>query len=386
MRRLLASIAVLAALAPRAFADEVVARGNYYRDRNTRVVQPEIELDKTGPGGWSVGGHYLLDTITSASLAAGVVRDQPFTELRNEVGFNVGKQLGPATLRGGYSISQESDYRAQLFTLGTTVDLFKKNSTLGVLFAYGHDNVFQRMGPANFIPVGSLDFIHGIVSWTQALSPKLLLVGSYDFEVLGFGNGQNGFQANPYRPATVGGMPQREVVPFQRVRMAVTGSAHIVIPFKSQFLRYLAFRPMVRVYWDDWGITSFTPELRTYTPLGPVELRITGRIYTQTQASFWNDVGGVPQYTGNQGLPCNTCYLRSSQTGAFVTADPKLGPYSTYYFDVGLFFNLRFARRMWRWFSEGNVSINYGHLFQTNFARQTWGDADLAGMTLTFPL
>ncbi|HZS38827.1 MAG TPA: DUF3570 domain-containing protein [Polyangia bacterium] len=374
------------ALSAAARADELVVRGNYYRDRNTRVIQPEAVLSKEAPHGWIVGGHYLLDTITSASLAAGVLRDQPFTELRNEAGFSLAKRLGPAIVGGSYSYSQESDYRAQFATLSAAVELFQKNTLIGGSVSYGHDNVYQRMGPATFIPVGALDHVHVIAQWSQVLAPTVLFNLSYDLGVVGFGSADNGFQANPYRPASVGGMPAREAVPFQRIRNALALSVHWIIPLHNQLVPYLAFRPSYRFYWDDWGLQSHTPELRTYLPIGPVELRFTGRYYSQGHVSFWNEVDGKPAYPSNQGLQCTTCLLGSSQRNLFVTGDPKLGAYDDYYFDVRVLIKFGFIRRLWPWASEGWVELNYGHLFQTRYAQTAFGDADLAGLQFTFPL
>jgi hypothetical protein len=382
----LAALVLLALFGARASADEVVFRGNYYRDRNTRVIQPEVLFSKEAPHGIIVAGHYLLDTITSASLAAGVLRDQPFTELRNEVGLTLGKRLGPALFTGSYSFSQESDYRAQFATFSGLVDLFRHNTTLSASLSFGHDNVYQRMSASTFIPVGALDHLHVVALWSQTITPTLLANLSYDLGIVGFGNADNGFQANPYRPANVGGMPAREAVPFQRIRNAFAASVNWLVPTRISWMPYVSFRPSYRFYFDDWGITSHTPELRTYVPLGPIGLRFIGRYYTQSHTSFWNDVDGKPAYPANQGLPCSTCLLHSSQRNLFVTGDPKLGTYDTYYFDVQFSFKLGFMRRLWPWVANGIVEMNYGHLFQTRYAETAFGDADLAGLQLTFPL
>src|SRR5207253_10248862 len=82
------------ALPARADMNTLVLRGNYYRDRNTRVVQPALEIQKELASGTQLGAHYLLDALTSASVAAGLVRAQPFTELRNEPGFLVVRRIG----------------------------------------------------------------------------------------------------------------------------------------------------------------------------------------------------------------------------------------------------------------------------------------------------
>src|SRR5688500_16897296 len=78
--RILASISILAmtiVLATMARADEasgtwtgeVELRGNYYWETSTRVVAPEARIRLESPVGVRVDAGYLLDAITSASIA-----------------------------------------------------------------------------------------------------------------------------------------------------------------------------------------------------------------------------------------------------------------------------------------------------------------------------
>ncbi len=61
--------------------------------------------------GFDVSAHYLVDTITSASVAAGTGVDGIFTEMRNEVGARRRQDAGTATrVTLGYKYSAESDY------------------------------------------------------------------------------------------------------------------------------------------------------------------------------------------------------------------------------------------------------------------------------------
>jgi hypothetical protein len=367
-------------------------RGNYWRDRNTRVVQPAIELSKELPSGTVLGAHYLLDAITSASVAAGVIRDQPFTELRNEAGVSIGQRLGPALISGGYSYSSESDYWAHTASLGVLLELFQKNTTIGATLAYGNDKVAQRMGPTNFNPVGGLQTVRAIVNLTQTLTPRLLAVASYEIGALGFGTAQNGWLANPYRTVNLGGAPSREMTPYQRIRQAATGAVHWMIPLRIRLMPYLAFRPAFRLYWDDWGIVSEAPELRMFVPIGPTEFRVTGRYYHQNSVSFWSDDGVRPFYpAGVQGKHCDTCTLASSQQGLWYTSDPKLGTFTSEFLELRLLVKLSGIAN-WRrlpgaaWLGAGVIELSYGHYFNGGFAHTAFGDAEVAGLTLSWPL
>jgi hypothetical protein len=387
------AIFALVAAAGTARAQAITLRGNYWRDRNTRVLQPTAELSQTASTGTTVGATYLLDAITSASVAAGVQSDQPFTELRNEIGFHVAQRLGNAALAASYSYSSESDYWAHTASLSGAVDLAQHNTTLAATLAYGNDKVGQRMGPTVFSVLGGLQTINLIASVSQVLSPTLLLSLSYDLGVIGFGSKDNGFQANPYRTVLLAGSPSREMVPYQRFRQAFTIAANTVLPIHSRLVPFLAFRPSYRLYFDDWGVLSSTPELRTYLPIGLFELRFTGRYYSQSAASFWRDQFGMPAYVntpvdpmGASGALCTGCYSSSANGVRFFTSDPKLSSFSSAFVEVRLLINLRFLERWSRWLSQGVVDVAYGHLFNGGYAYTAYGDAEVAGTTFIFPM
>jgi hypothetical protein len=398
VRRLVIASLLLAALPAR--ADDIVLRGNYWRDRNTRVVQPEAILTKELPSGTILGAHYLLDTISSASVAAGVVRDQVFTELRNEVGFSVAQRAGVALLSAAYSYSSESDYWAHLITVGTTLDLLQHNTLLNLSMSYGINDAAQRAATTVYVPVGSLQTFTLIGSWSQTLTRHLLGNVEYDLTILGFGseigkitgepNVNTGYQANPYRGVNVGGSPSRELVPFQRIRQSVAGSLNWIIPTENRITPFVSFRPSYRFYWDDWGILSHTPELRVYLPVGPVEFRLTGRYYLQNAATFTSEVDGKPMYLGSQGKPCTTC-LSSASRGLFYTSDPKLYAFDAFFLEGRVAFRLtglgRFTRLpLHAWLAGGVIELSYGHYFNTKVPQASFGDADLAGLSFIFPL
>lgn len=391
--RLVVVAVVLALAAPvGADMDTLVLRGNHWRDRNTRVVQPTVELHKQLPSGTQLSADYLLDAITSASVAAGVLRDQPFTELRNEAGFGVGQWLGPALLSAAYSYSSESDYWAHTASLGLLLDLFQHNTQLSASLAYGNDRVALRMGPTLYNPVGGLQTVSAFVNVSQALLPTLGLTAGYEIGVIGFGNAQNGWQANPYRTVSLGGAPARELVPYQRIRQAANAAVYWTMPVPSRLVPFFAVRGAYRIYWDDWGLLSHTPELRLYLPIGPIEWRVTGRWYTQNHVSFWSDDGVTPAYPqGVQGLHCTTCLRKSSRDGLWYTSDPKLGDMTAELLELRLLVRLR-GMRSWRWLpgaawlSAGLVELSYGHYFNGGFAHTAYGDAEVAGLQLEWPL
>jgi hypothetical protein len=99
-----------------------------------------------------------------------------------------------------------------------------------------------------------------------------------------------------------------------------------------------------------------------------------------------------PSYPqGVQGLHCTTCFLKSSREGLWYTADPKLGDGVAEYLELRLLVRLQ-GMRTWRWLpgslwlSEGIVELSYGHYFNSSFAHTAFGDADIAGLTIEWPL
>jgi hypothetical protein len=153
------------------------------------------------------------------------------------------------------------------------------------------------------------------------------------------------------------------------------------------------------LYWDDWGIVSHTPELRTHLPIGPVEFRVTGRYYQQQAASFWSDDGIKPFYspdpkTGSAGgLNCYTCVLSQSSDprARFYTGDPKLGDYTSTYLELRVQLRLSFLRRLEKlpartWLADGLIDVSYGHYWNGGYAHTAFGDAHTAGLAFSFPL
>ncbi|MDH3728991.1 MAG: hypothetical protein OER77_15780, partial [Myxococcales bacterium] len=72
---------------------DVQLRGNYYWDRSTRVVAPEIIAQLEAPQGSRLRVDYLVDSITSASIAAGALEDTRFNEIRHDVAVKGGHEF-----------------------------------------------------------------------------------------------------------------------------------------------------------------------------------------------------------------------------------------------------------------------------------------------------
>jgi Protein of unknown function (DUF3570) len=213
---------------------QVELQGNYYWETSTRVVAPEIRGRITSPEGTDVSVDYLVDAITSASIAAGVAEDIRFTEVRHQVTGGVGHEfdLGEAQLRvdGTARVSVEPDYLATAGTLSSTLSLAQRCTQLSLSLTYIHDDVGAviRGGTARVADgrdlsnrgrVGQLEGITMGLAWSQVITRTFVGVIGYDIV-------HNwGFLQNPYRRVAIGGITLPETTYRSRVQHSTPSSA-----------------------------------------------------------------------------------------------------------------------------------------------------------------
>lgn len=368
---------------------EVAVRGNYWRDRNTRVLNPTVDVRQELANGVGLGAHYLLDAITSASIAAGAASDMPFTELRHEAGFNIGVPLPEKhRILASYNYSTESDYWSHQLGLRGIANLMQDNATLLFGLDYGHNTVGKRIGPTGALLQGVLHTIHLAAAYTQVLSRRSLITASYEVTFA------RGFMNNPYRPVFVsgpGGPERRELenLPTFRVRHVLAASGNVMLPTSSTLIPHVTLRPGLRVHADSWGMFAFNPEIATYVPVGPTEFRLLLGYYNQQAANFYRADGDCvpghftdnPAYCGGP-VPWGTLNNGTPSDGYVYTSDVKLGAYSTVNWELQWKWRLTFLRpyglvgeRLSRvavelaggmWFADRAVGWQYGIPFASN--------------------
>ncbi len=327
---------VHAELLPQNPSGEVAIRGNYWRDRNTRVLNPTVDVRQELPNRVGVNAHYLLDAITSASQAAGATSDRPFTEMRHEAGLGIDIPLpSKTTLSASYSYSTESDYFSHNAGLRTKFSLFQDNSVLLFGLDYGHNLVAKRMGPSVYDPKGVLQTVHLVALWTQVLSRRLVGTASYELTYA------DGYMNNVYRPVPGEERIEVENLPTERIRHVGAVSLHAAIPIDSTLVPRITLRAGARVHYDSWDLRAFNPELAAYLPIGPVELRGLFSFYTQGEVWFYRHEGdGMP------GVFPGSPYYKSQTVRELqiYTSDAKLGTYNTYITELQLKWRLSFIR------------------------------------------
>jgi hypothetical protein len=356
-----AVFASLAGVSPRARAeDQVTVRGAYYKETSTRVVQPVVEISKGLPAGFDIKTYYLLDAITSASLAAGTTTDAIFTELRNEAGFGVGKNFERTRITASYRYSAESDYWSHGLAASVSHRFWGDSATASLFGGISLDAVSARTRTPDCIKPGqsscALNVYFGGLSYTQVLSPTLIAQLSYEIEYW------DGFQGSIYR------MPpnrDHENVPSQRTRHALTPRIGYYLSRTSTGVQL-----QYRYYHDDWSITAHMAEGRVYQNLTrDLEVRLAYRHYFQTPAFFWCDWMAHPD-----------CYPPDAR---LYTADPKLQSVSTKVPEIKLVWEAVGLRGVpvLGWFSTGSFEISYARFFQNT----VFGNAHLLQTGYTMP-
>lgn len=346
----------------------VEARGNYYWETSTRVVAPEVNVNLQSPDGVRLNGHYLLDSITSASIAAGAITDVRFNEIRHDFGLGTGKEfdLGAQQLdlglRGRYS--QEPDYSSLAGTLSTGLSLAERATVLRFNLTAFHDEVGQVIrGNTAADPMGrdlsdrgKQGDLNGVVmnfAWSQVLSPVLTLDVGYDLGLL------SGYLQNPYRRVVVGGVLLAENHPDQRTRHTVYGRlGYFFRPTNT------AIHLMHRAYLDSWNIAALTPEVRVYQEIGDlVMLRARYRYYNQTRSFFQQSQG----YTAED---------------PYWTADPKMTEFHSHLVGGLLVLHLAFLERTALDFAwNATVELGLEYVWRTN----TFGNGVIGQVALNVP-
>jgi hypothetical protein len=373
-------LAIVGTLVPRVPAradNEVTIRGAYYREPSTRVIQPVVEISKDLPDGFDVRAHYLVDTITSASAAAGTGVDSIFTEVRNEVALGIGKNWNRTRVTLSYKYSAESDYWSHALWASVAQRLWADTATIGAFGGVSLDEVGFRTRTPPCLVQGSLscplDSVYGGFAYTQVVTPVDVAQINLDATDMW------GFLSNPYRTVVVAGLSSPETFPTHRLRTAFSVRyAHYIPEAQSgiqlQYRYYHDFDP-TSLSSDPWGLSASTVEARIYHQLTrDLEIRLLYRQYFQQPPAFWCD---VPTNPG-----CTTAATMTAQW-PYQSSDPALGPVRTEYPEVKLVWDADALRAVpfFRWFAAGTFEISYGYYFQND----AFGNAHVLQTGYTMP-
>lgn len=307
-------------------------RGNYYWERSTRVIVPAVKVQVASPNGLRIGAGYLLDAITSASIAqTGGAKDGLFTEFRHAINVDVGQafDLGSSqldvTLAGTYS--SEDDYKSIVYGIGSSLTFNDKNTQLTLLATRVQDRVLSNAMPDFDEDLSGFTTAFGV---EQVISRQLVLTVGYQFGYL------QGFLANPYRVALVGPLPFAERHPDTRLRHAASARIAWAIPYTLTSVHLL-----FGAYADSWDVAALSPELRVYQQIGPnLLLGPRYRFYAQSGAWFERARCGVGRPVDAPGCTAAGRYP-TGWTGP-ITNDPKMAEFTTNTLGISIEYRLSF--------------------------------------------
>jgi hypothetical protein len=325
--------------------DRVTVRGNYYRETSTRVLQPMVTFRKELPDErFALETDYMLDVITSASIAAGALAlggDRLFTEMRHETTLRATSKVKEWAASSFYRYSTETDYTTNRFGFSLSRELLQRTANLSVSYSGSFDRVFRitnnlgARSPWTSSRDTNLLQVHYLgIGYTHILHERVL--GGLDLE----GIYSIGPQENPYRRARNG---DAEIHPWIRRRFAPSLWLRAAIPEAKMVLE-----PRYRFYVDDWGVRGHLLDTRVhFRPQRNLALRLRYRFYSQTEAYFWRDNGvWAPDYP-------------------YRSDDPKLDDYRSHTVGLEMTWHLDGIAKFQGlgWLEGAWIEANYNHGF-----------------------
>lgn len=373
---------------PGAGEDRVIVRGNYYREASTRVLQPMVDVEVDVPDErLSLGTAYVLDAISSASIASGAAQvtggDAVFTEIRHEVLGRAASTLGEWGLGTFFRYSTETDYISRSVGASASRNLLQRSLTLSLAYAYNFDRV-SRIQNNTGVPApwcgGLVDIAvcqASGVGWGTNLRQVHYVSAGYTHAwhrtLLGLASVEVartlGPQDNPYRGAQIP-TSEVEIHPLRRTQMALTGGARWMIPRSPVVLE-----PRYRFTTDSWLIGSHAIDTRVHVRvLDHLRLRARYRYYRQSASFICRDSPADDLDDGSQ-------FFCSTSEGEFATADPKMGAWHSHTPGVQVVLELDALAGIEHldWLENGWIEATYNHVFQSN----RYGNARLGALAFS---
>lgn len=259
------------------------------------VLTPTLGVNVANPiAGWSVGGRYLVDVVSAASVDIVSTASRRWEEIRHVGMVDAAYKPGVWGIAAHAAVSSEPDYHAYSGGGEITRDFLQKNLTALVGYEHGHD-----IGGRTGTPFSVFSRVLNRDAFKAGLTVLLdrATVASFVADVIVEG----GDPSKPYRyvplfaPGTTVplGMSIDDVtrtrlssrvleqLPLTRERFAI--AARIAHRFQAATLR-----ADERLYTDSWGLHATTTDARLLVDLGSrVELGPHARFHAQTSVDFW---------------------------------------------------------------------------------------------------
>jgi hypothetical protein len=275
--------------------------------------------------GWSIGGSYLVDAVSAASVDIVATASSHWVERRHVGAGSASFKAGPAAVALSGGFSREPDYLSIGGGGVISLELAEKNVMPFLGGSYGHDLVGRTGDPMSTWP--ELNKVSLKAGVTFVVNRSTIASLSFD-EIM-----ERGYLAKPYRylPVVASGAAAQvpvgasidlvkslneysvaENVPTARNRSALAGR----LAYRSGSA---TFRGDQRFYYDSWELAASTTDLHEYIDLGSrVIVWPHLRAHVQKGVVFWRRITEqIPNATGPAGIP------------TYRAGDRELGPLYT---------------------------------------------------------
>ncbi len=323
---------ILAAVLPDDRADALF---HSYDGGGITVNGPSLLLQKSLGAAFSFSGNYYIDSISSASIDV-ITSASPYKEERTEKSLGMTYIHDKSTLQLSLTESTESDFDANSASFNISQDFFGDLTTLSLGYSLGNNTVRMSTNTAFSADADSQSFRLGL---SQVVTKNMFINSAIETIT------DEGFLNNPYRSvryidstSPLGYSFEPEIYPRTRTSSSVSIGGQYYLPYRASIgLEYRYFN-------DSWDIqahtfsTTYTQPLRKDRWLIDVEYRF----YTQTKASFYNDL------------------FPFQQAQNFLARDKELSSFNNHSIGINLEYKINTDRLSW--LKKGQVAGSYRYM------------------------
>ncbi len=270
----------------------------FYTDSfQTTVVSPAAFISGENPtAGWSVGGSFLVDVVSTASPDIVATASRRWNERRYGGTLSGDYKIGLTKIGLNGAVSVEPDYLARSVGIAASTDLKSKMVTPTLAYNFSFD-ALTRSGTPDTVFRQDI-YRHNIDAGVSlVIDPTMIVVLGGSAE-LGFGDTSKPYRHIPMFASNVassvprGATPQAvsggrlpiaplEQLPVDRFRFALMGRV-------AKRYEKVTIRGDERIYTDTWGQKASTTDGRLFYDVND-DLRLNShlRFNIQTAVDFW---------------------------------------------------------------------------------------------------
>ena len=311
--------------------DRVDTLYHSYDGGGIEVTGPSVLVRKSVVDSVSVTANYYVDSISSASVDV-VTNASKYSEERTQLSASVDYLYDSSILSYSFTNSTENDYDAQTSNFVISQEMFAGLTTVALSYKLGNNDIMMT-GDDVFHENSETKGYR--VSLSQVLTKNMLLGAAYEVIT------DKGFLNNPYRTIRYedslgprGYLWTSEIYPKSRTSNAIGLNLRYYLPYRA------SISGGYRYYLDSWDIEAHTFDLGYVHPYDENWLLdFSVRFYSQTKASFYNDLFEVTQ--------------------SFMARDKELSTFSDY--SIGLGATYKLGRELLGIFEKSTVNVSYSY-------------------------